>query len=435
MIRTYNISVVSVENGVAKNLATVFCDSNDTKPTSDLVNGSRLIEVDTGKCYLYDEEATDWVEVIRGGSSTRGEEATVSGDGKITLPNALAKHVKSLYQYGYVEQTSTPTPSTPINMYCNNEELHFGIRNYFTGKVSAWINSDNAWTSDSSSYCFCSPVEVGKKYALRWTTNDSATVGTIFRFGFSDTNTPSGQTLTHARRTTPQDLSYVELTADKDYLVIQVANSFGNNIKNRSYLILTEQNIYTTGNQMVEVDNGYDANGAYVESLYAVGDCRDEQEVISGTVIRRVAIKVFDGTEDWQYSSSGHTFDWYDTSIQKSSVVGSQFVWCTHFLSADEAPAAANRDGYAILFNTTPTNRIGFGYDTANGDVAVWKAWLVEQYQNGTPVMVIYPLVTEVTETVDPQTLSTYAGTNAVTNLSAIGGQIEMKCTYIKAAE
>lgn len=67
MIRIFNKQLVAVENGAAKNVATVYCNSSDTKPTSNLVNGARLIEVDTGKNYLFNEATSSWVEVSGGG--------------------------------------------------------------------------------------------------------------------------------------------------------------------------------------------------------------------------------------------------------------------------------------------------------------------------------------------------------------------------------
>lgn len=67
MIRQYNNRTVQVENGVTKYLADIFCNSTDTKPTANLVNGSKLTEVDTGKTFLYDEADTEWVEYSAGG--------------------------------------------------------------------------------------------------------------------------------------------------------------------------------------------------------------------------------------------------------------------------------------------------------------------------------------------------------------------------------
>ena len=39
------------------------CNSADTKPTTGVPNGSKLLEMDTGTVYVYDEENTTWQEV------------------------------------------------------------------------------------------------------------------------------------------------------------------------------------------------------------------------------------------------------------------------------------------------------------------------------------------------------------------------------------
>ncbi len=39
------------------------CLSTDTKPTFSVTNGSRLLEMDTGKTYMFDEENATWEEV------------------------------------------------------------------------------------------------------------------------------------------------------------------------------------------------------------------------------------------------------------------------------------------------------------------------------------------------------------------------------------
>lgn len=43
-----------------------YCLSTDTKPTGWVGNGDVLIEMDTGKVFLYDAEGAEWLEV--GGS-------------------------------------------------------------------------------------------------------------------------------------------------------------------------------------------------------------------------------------------------------------------------------------------------------------------------------------------------------------------------------
>lgn len=37
--------------------------STDSKPTANIITGSVFVEVDTGKAYLFNETASEWVEV------------------------------------------------------------------------------------------------------------------------------------------------------------------------------------------------------------------------------------------------------------------------------------------------------------------------------------------------------------------------------------
>ena len=38
------------------------CLSTDTKPTAGILNGSCLIEMDSGKVYFFDESGSQWLE-------------------------------------------------------------------------------------------------------------------------------------------------------------------------------------------------------------------------------------------------------------------------------------------------------------------------------------------------------------------------------------
>ena len=50
----------------SKKQTVYYCLSTDTKPTDRIGNGDVLIEMDTGKVYLYDADGAEWLEV--GGS-------------------------------------------------------------------------------------------------------------------------------------------------------------------------------------------------------------------------------------------------------------------------------------------------------------------------------------------------------------------------------
>ena len=106
MIRQYNNRTVQVENGVTKYLADIFCNSTDTKPTANLVNGSKLTEVDTGKTFLYDEGGSEWVEYSAGGGGVM--KINVTDFTSVTQTYFRGTSDKSFTEIVAVFQTGTP---------------------------------------------------------------------------------------------------------------------------------------------------------------------------------------------------------------------------------------------------------------------------------------------------------------------------------------
>lgn len=158
------------------------------------------------------------------------------------------------------------------------------------------------------------------------------------------------------------------------------------------------------------------------ENLFAINTYKDVQEVLAGNVTRNIGVKVLDGTEDWTYNNSAFLMNLIDRLPQKI------FMFCTHF----------NYDGGSST--TIPnlcigcgsiTNTIFIKYQTYN-TVEQFKSWLADQYVNGTPVIVIYPLATATTETVTGQELTTQAGTNIITaegSIDNLGLEVSYKAT------
>ena len=58
--------------------------------------------------------------IIGEGGNAPGVETTVTGVSPLLLAAALNKPIKSLTQYGLCSQASTPTPSAPVDIMCNN---------------------------------------------------------------------------------------------------------------------------------------------------------------------------------------------------------------------------------------------------------------------------------------------------------------------------
>ncbi len=48
-------------NVTGKNIVTGYCDSSETKPKK-FATGSKMIETDTGKLFLFNEKTNEWEE-------------------------------------------------------------------------------------------------------------------------------------------------------------------------------------------------------------------------------------------------------------------------------------------------------------------------------------------------------------------------------------
>lgn len=167
----------------------------------------------------------------------------------------------------------------------------------------------------------------------------------------------------------------------------------------------------------------FNGGSATAEMLLSVGDYKDIQSVIDGAVTRKVGVKVLDGTENWiAYTSSTLVIENATSAWGAVAGVGG---YCTHLtvLKAGETTFAGSCR-FATAFNL-------YEYKTAFGvaDVAGFKAKLADQYNAGTPVIVIYPLAEETTESVTSQTLTAQEGTNII---SSNKGAREMEVKYYR---
>lgn len=54
------VRVITKEYIDGRRYAVVTCSEDDTKPTTNFVQGSECIETDTGKFYLFNEDTSDW---------------------------------------------------------------------------------------------------------------------------------------------------------------------------------------------------------------------------------------------------------------------------------------------------------------------------------------------------------------------------------------
>lgn len=404
---------------------------------------------------------------------------------------AQAGKIISLIRYGKIAQNGTPTPESPVDIVCNNgavrmvdDELPSGYKRLldvttngsmryvsnvhitgadtlrFTYKSSSGNLLGAYHDSDADdNYSYYPTTSSTAKYARYngQTGGSSSATGTEYTIEMSPTGitgsrnpssfTPSTFTASvpfciFATSATGTPMSSatiygsIEISGSQSVKFIPCERSSDGAIG--YYETLNGEFLEAVGTG-VPSTSGYDGSHlrlgvagtpevlsvagqtASVANLYAVGDYKDEQDLISGVVTRKVGVKVFDGTE--AFTISGTAF----RTAELSDKAANTKVICSHF-NGDVAPSAAvssmpdlSVKGYG------PNEAIFFKY-SAITTVADFKAFLADQYAAGTPVIVLYPLAEEATESVTPQRLATVKGTNTVStvaNVSPVDGSCE----------
>lgn len=126
----------------------------------------------------------------------------LTGNSPLSLPNAVAKPIKSLTQYGLCTQAATPTPDAPVDIMCNNGALrmvddelpsgykrllgisfdgnfHYKTGEYLTGDDVVTLTLDNLSSSGKNVFGSYNGSN-GKNFSLYIY---GGTTGSYFRFG------------------------------------------------------------------------------------------------------------------------------------------------------------------------------------------------------------------------------------------------------------
>ncbi len=317
-----------------------------------------------------------------------------------------------------LEVTSTesehtiPTPSQPLSLRCNNGDFIAGPAvvnikgtqetvitvketNLFdkdtVSYINAYVNANTGVLTQGSpgsdtQYCFIIPCKSNTTYKLdgmganrsAWGSFTDNTIGTT-----ATTYVRGNDTLT---------------TGPNDHYLIGLAYTTSGTYDYRDTLDIREMDIM-----------------AYVENLLASSTYADTQNILTGLITHAVGIKVLDGTEDWTYSAS-----WSDTTHKcyyvalltdiKQQTASDNNCLCSHFkwYSRDDMYNDKTIIGGCIS-GYTPTNpesgkALTFRISSSIAESAAdFKQWLANQYTTGTPVIVVYPLATPTTESVDAQ--------------------------------
>lgn len=405
-----------------------------------------------------------------------------------------------LKQIGKCEQASSPTPSSPVDIYCNNgalkmvdDELPAGYKRIksitFDGNV--WYNTGeklrgediititlqpSVTTGQNIFGCYAGTSSGTENYSLYGYGSTSSSW--YFRFGstlYRPKTDSAKRTITVGPGTTTGFSTNVTVAPDT-FETTSVAwigglpNSSSPKFKGDLFDSLTvgarlkwipaerqsdgEIGYYEkfSGVFLENQGNGTPVKGDYdyshlvvkavgtpevltigqqtasAQDLFAVGDYQDEQDIISGNVTRKIGIEVFDGTESYSSMSYGYATEYLNDFINENFAP-----LCTHFMGKTSASAAT--DTIRLYRTSGSVPRTYFFVDKTVDDFSTvdkFKAWLAAQYEAGTPVIVIYPLATETTESVAGQSLNTVNGSNVI-SVTAEVSEVPLDIEYLEA--
>ena len=175
---------------------------------------------------------------------------------------------------------------------------------------------------------------------------------------------------------------------------------------------------------------------ASVPMLLSVGDYRDEVDLVSGTVTRRVGIYVFTGEEDFfLQTGNGNTYFRANFSTDFATSTGNGNGFCTHFPCGVSIGLGNTTQGIQFWKYTAGNGKTSVGlrcddlFTATSENITPLKTWFAAQYAQGTPVIVWYPLATPTTESLTPQELSTVKGNNVINATSDIA-PFDVSVTY-----
>ena len=185
------------------------------------------------------------------------------------------------------------------------------------------------------------------------------------------------------------------------------------------------QRVYADGTAETIAD---DMGGtAVARDLLSVGGYSDSHSVMDGVVTRRVAMRVLNGTENW--STYQDTFSLIN-ALTGNAYFGRYRCLCSHYVSIYASTSVSEMYDKTIKAggpNQVVRDRL-YIKDSSHSTVESLKGWLASEYDNGTPVMVLYVLENAVEESVAGQPLTIRQGTNvfAITQASLSGLEMEV---------
>ena len=177
------------------------------------------------------------------------------------------------------------------------------------------------------------------------------------------------------------------------------------------------------GSTATDYEPYYNGGTATAEMLLRLDGAVDEQEILSGSITRKIGYRVFDGSESFGVSNAYGRALYINGASSAWGASKSKDVLCQYFLGTSSP--SSNMPEFTCFFNST-----GHFYFRTSEAAVDFKAWLASLYAAGTPLVVFFVRATPTTESVAGQPLQVQAGDNYLEITQASLTELELEAQY-----
>lgn len=303
-----------------------------------------------------------------------------------------------------IEEGSTATPYVPYGYQIPVVVQGKNLFDMSISHIGIVLNSDTG-EEVSSTYGSVTKITADPSVEYTWTAPISGTQNTIICS--YDSNDAYISTLVNENRyaeiatfTTPSNCAYIKVSEHRE---------------RRSLTMLVKGSTIPTS---YEPYSAPITPPIYLNApLRKVGNYADVLDYKEGQIIRNVGVKVFDGTESWFYGGNSTGFGFYHRILDcKTNGKALTDIICTN-LPTRTNPAGGYSQNPSIGYFDATSDSITVRCDEFLDEdkVTKWKSYLADQYANGTPVVIYYPLATATTESITAPDIAMFEGTNTIT--------------------
>lgn len=336
----------------------------------------------------------------------------------IAVANASSRALPGLTIYGKTTQNGTPTPDAPVSLESVGESVNVDVRGgnllYSVERLTEKTVAGITFTPVYDSNGLLDYINVnGTCTATHWSDFDLLTVA-----GNVKADLPKGQTVMLHGGTSSVSLCLegsgvvndvgagrtATLTGDQYWVYLRVWS--GRTVNNEK--VYPMLNFGGTALPYEPPKPRQTLTATAEGGLCGIGEVKDEIDFARGVRVRRVAQRVFDGTEDWLIYNVGQTNE--HVYLRKTNSTYPQVPMCNMLRCAVAATANQSSDTVATVGQTTDITIYRPSYTFPEVTSAeTWKAKLAELAAAGTPLTFQYALAEPVETPLSADELSAFA--------------------------